>query len=204
MKKALKAIANGFAWFLSLFANNLVAKGCEYLSAQVKTCRFRRKLKSHGKGLSVRRGSKFEGLKCVSIGDNFTAQEGLWLAANRKYKEYAYEPEIIFGNEVHLSRFVHISAIERIELKDNVLIGSNVLINDHNHGATDDFSAPRHTLPLVGSGPIFIGEKSLSNIGCPLSSCSTLLFLVAPMPGQPTAHACCNTRKLQGVFHPSA
>ena len=121
--------------------------------------RFKSKLKKCGKQPHIMKYNKLEGLKNITIGDNFTAQEGLWLGTYNKYFEYEYTPKIIIGNEVHLSRNCHIGAINEIIIHDNVLIGSNVLINDHSHGETFDFSKPRHLLPLVSKGKIEIGNN---------------------------------------------
>lgn len=120
---------------------------------------FRHKLKKRGKNVMVHYRNRLEGLNNVEIGDNFTAMEGLWLGTYSQYESYQYNPQIIIGNDVHLSRNCHIGAINKITISDNVLIGSNVLINDHSHGESFDYSLPRNKLPLVSKGEIFIGEN---------------------------------------------
>ena len=120
---------------------------------------FKYKLKSCGKHPLISKNCKFEGLKNVEIGDNFSAQDGLWLATYNEYYGFSYNPKIKIGNEVHISRYCHIGSVNEIVIHDNVLIGNNVLINDHSHGETNDFSKPRYKLPLISKGKIEIGEN---------------------------------------------
>lgn len=121
---------------------------------------FRCRLSRHGKKVKVSRFNAFEGLKNVSIGNDFSSGDGLWLAAYERYMDYRYTPEIVIGNNVRLSRNCHIGAINHITIEDNVLIGSNVLINDHAHGESVVSEIPRSKMPLVSKGPIHI-EKNV-------------------------------------------
>lgn len=101
---------------------------------------FSLKLKKKGKHIIIHYRNRFECLKNVEIGNNFSTLDGLWLGTYPKYDKYNYNPSIIIGNNVHLSRNCHIGAINKITICDNVLIGSNVLINDHTHGESFDYS----------------------------------------------------------------
>jgi lipopolysaccharide O-acetyltransferase len=56
------------------------------------------------------------GLAFISIGENFSAGDGLWLEAVTHYGDQCFRPQLVIGNHVHL-------------------IGSKVFIGDHNHGS---------------------------------------------------------------------
>lgn len=84
------------------------------------------------------------GLSSIHIGDDFSAEAGLWLEAITRYKDQTFTPRIIIGNHVRVSQFVHIAATNSIEIGDDVLIGSRVIIIDHNHGQY----SRRHSSPM--------------------------------------------------------
>src|ERR1700731_1851563 len=48
------------------------------------------------------------GLSCVHMGEDFSAQDGLWLEAVTKYNDQVFTPKIVIGNHVRASHFVHI------------------------------------------------------------------------------------------------
>ena len=160
MKKILKYIFCFFTWLLSLLFNNIVVAVCKKIKYGICSANFQRKLKEHGKRIQIKDRNLFEGLKYVSIGDDFSAQDGTWIGAYSEYVGEKYTPSIQIGNNVHFSRNCHIGAIQKVVIEDNVLLGSDVLINDHSHGETFDFSKPRHQLPLYSKGDILIGANT--------------------------------------------
>ena len=160
MKKILNRVLNFFTWLLSLLVNNMVVAVCKKIKYGICSANFQRKLKRHGKRIKIKDRNFFEGLKHIEIGDDFSAQDGLWLGTYSRYGGQSYSPGIKIGNNVKFSRGCHIGAIKKIVIEDNVLLGSNVLINDHSHGETFDFSKPRHQLPLYSKGDILIGENT--------------------------------------------
>lgn len=117
------------------------------------------RLNKHGKKIRVSRYNFFEGLKNITIGSNFSAADGFWLATYKKYCGFEYTPEIKIGDNVHLSRNCHIGAINKIIIEDNVLIGSNVLINDHSHGESMVSETARVQMRLISKGPIVIKKN---------------------------------------------
>jgi lipopolysaccharide O-acetyltransferase len=74
------------------------------------------------------------GLSSMHIGDDFSAETGLWLEAITRYNDQTFTPRITIGSHVRISQFVHIAATNSVEIGDDVLIGSRVIITDHNHG----------------------------------------------------------------------
>ncbi len=144
---------------LSFIFNNIFHKIFEILLCSINSSNFKRSLKKHGKRINIGRHNKFENLKNVIIGNDFSSLDGLWIGAYNYYFQFEYHPNIIIGNNVHFSRNCHVGAIDSVIIDDNVLIGSNVLINDHSHGQTNNFSMPRFKLELVSNGPIHIGEN---------------------------------------------
>ena len=85
------------------------------------------------------------GLAFVRMGEDFAAEEGLWLEAITRYNDQTFSPKIIIGNHVRVSHFVHIAATNFVEVGDNVLMGSKVMITDHNHGQYSKY----HSLPTI-------------------------------------------------------
>lgn len=90
----------------------------------------------------------------ISIGNDFSAGDGFWLATYPNYAGNKYSPKIIIGNHVSCSKYCHIGAINHIEIGDNTLIGSNVLIIDHAHGESYATDIPRAIQPLISRGGV--------------------------------------------------
>jgi lipopolysaccharide O-acetyltransferase len=90
-------------------------------------------------------GAYLRGLGHIEMGEDFSAEGGLWLEAVTRYNEQVFLPRIVIGRQVRVSRFGHIAATHFVEIGDNVLMGSNVLITDHNHG----YYSGQHTPPDV-------------------------------------------------------
>lgn len=97
------------------------------------------------KTINIGSRSSLRGLSFIKMGEDFSADEGLWLHAITKYNDQAFSPKIIIGNHVRVSRWVHIAATHFVEIGDNVLVGSKVIIIDHNHGQY----SREHTSPNV-------------------------------------------------------
>jgi lipopolysaccharide O-acetyltransferase len=74
------------------------------------------------------------GLRCMSIGEDLLAGEGLWLQAITHFGTEHFEPRLKIGNHVRISNWSHIACANSVSIGDHVLIGSKVLITDHNHG----------------------------------------------------------------------
>jgi lipopolysaccharide O-acetyltransferase len=100
------------------------------------------------------------GLSSVRMGEDFAAEEGLWLEAITSYDGQNFTPKIIIGQHVRVSRFVHIAATHFVEIGDNVLIGSRVVITDHNHG---QYSGEEHTPPNIAPSerPLDRGRRTV-------------------------------------------
>lgn len=79
--------------------------------------------------------SFLRGLVFISMGEDFSAGEGLWLEAVAKYGDQSFRPRLVIGNHVRLSHWCHITCNHAVTIGDHVLIGSNVFIGDHNHGS---------------------------------------------------------------------
>jgi acetyltransferase-like isoleucine patch superfamily enzyme len=103
------------------------------------------------------------GLSAVSIGEDFAAEQGLWLEAIHRYNDQRFTPRIVIGEHVRISHFVHIAATHFVEIGDNVLMGSKVIITDHNHGlySRRDSSPmiPPVLRPLDDDQKVFIGRN---------------------------------------------
>jgi acetyltransferase-like isoleucine patch superfamily enzyme len=103
--------------------------------------------------------NSISGAEYITIGSNFTAHKGLWLAV---YKDQAYEnPQISLGDCVCINYDCQITAVNRIIIGDEVLIGSRVLITDHSHGeiTREDLEKAPLKRKLISKGPVVIGSR---------------------------------------------
>lgn len=115
------------------------------------------------KNLKIGPRSYLRGLSSIQIGEDFSAETGLWLEAVKVYNEQTFSPRIKIGRGARISRFVHIAATNSVEIGDDVLIGSQVIIIDHNHGQyrqmhSSPMSAPA-SRPLDSDVQITIGAR---------------------------------------------
>ncbi len=85
------------------------------------------------------------GLTSISMGEDFSAGEGLWLEAITRYGDERFDPKLKIGNHVRISHWSHIACAHSVTIGDHVLIGSKVIITDHNHG----IFGPRATSPSI-------------------------------------------------------
>lgn len=84
--------------------------------------------------LAIGPRAHLRGLSRMSLGENFSAGEGLWLEAITHYASEKFSPKLKIGNHVSISHWSHIACTHSVTIGDHVLIGSKVLITDHNHG----------------------------------------------------------------------
>ncbi|MBT8547955.1 acyltransferase [Polynucleobacter paneuropaeus] len=105
-----------------------------FTADKLRSYLWRSQLKEVGLRFHVGRGTKIQGSKYISIGENFIAGQMLWIEAVSDYRQFNYIPSIEIGNNVCCSQSVHITATERITIKDGVLFGSHVHVTDHGHG----------------------------------------------------------------------
>lgn len=99
------------------------------------------------------------GAEYISIGNNFTAHKGLWLAV---YNVPEFEkPKINIGNGVCINYDCQITAINSIIIGNDVLMGSRVLITDHSHGeiTKDELAKAPLKRRLYSKGPVVIGNR---------------------------------------------
>lgn len=119
--------------------------------------------KLRAKKLNIGPGSYLRGLSSIRIGDDFSAETGLWLEAITRYNDQTFAPRITIGSHVRISQSVHIAATNCVEIGDDVLIGSRVIIIDHNHGQyrhthSSPMSAPA-SRPLDSDLRVAIGAR---------------------------------------------
>jgi len=103
------------------------------------------------------------GLSNISVGEDFSCGEGLWLEAVTRYGGQVFNPRMRIGNHVRISNWTHIACTNSVTIGDHVLIGSKVMITDHNHGhfgagATPPEIPPAER-PLEGDRFVTIGAK---------------------------------------------
>jgi len=107
--------------------------------------------------------SYLRGVSSVTMGEDFSAAEGLWLEAVTRYGGKKFNPRLVIGNHVRVSRWSHIACTCSVTIGDHVLIGSKVMITDHNHGQFGDGATspeiPPAQRPLDANRSVSIGSN---------------------------------------------
>ena len=85
-------------------------------------------------GMRLGRNPRIAGVRCIQLGANFSAADGLWLEAVAEYCGHRYTPQLVIGENCNFSSYVHVACTNRITIGDGLLCGSGVLISDHAHG----------------------------------------------------------------------
>ena len=101
------------------------------------------------------------GLTNITMGEDFSAGDGLWLAAITSYGDERFEPRLVIGNHVRISHWCHIACTNSVTIGNHVLIGSKVIITDHNHG----LFGPHATSPAIPPAQRPLERNRFVNIG---------------------------------------
>lgn len=113
--------------------------------------------------LNIGPRSYLRGLSSITMGEDFSAAEGLWLEAVTQCGGKKFNPRLVIGNHVRVSRWSHIACTCSVTIGDHVLIGSKVMITDHNHGQFGDGATPPEIppaqRPLDANRPVSIGSN---------------------------------------------
>jgi lipopolysaccharide O-acetyltransferase len=129
-------------------------------------------------------GAYLQGLSHIEMGEDFSAEPGLWLEAVVTHNSQTFLPKIVIGRQVRVGRFAHIAATHLVRIGDNVLMGSNVLITDHNHGQY----SKQHTFPNIApylrplddnrqvtiGDNVWLGDSSIVMPGVSIGACSVI------------------------------
>ena len=90
----------------------------------------------HNCGLHVGNTFVVKGTQYIKCGKNVYIGENSKLLCwdSHRGKKFDKAPEIILGNNLHITRNFVIQCANRVEIGNNVLIASDVFIIDYNHG----------------------------------------------------------------------
>jgi lipopolysaccharide O-acetyltransferase len=157
--------------------------------------------------LDVGPRAHLRGLASISMGEDFSAGEGLWLEAITRYGDERFDPKLKIGNHVRISHWSHIACTHSVTIGDHVLIGSKVIITDHNHGlfganATSPLIPPsqrpleRDRFVIIGQNVwlgdgvvvcpgVTIGEGSVAGANAVVTTDVPPYTLVAGVPARP-------------------
>ena len=121
-----------------------------------------------GNNVHFERVGLIAGGKYMSIGDNTSFQQGIYLTAWDRYKSQRFTPQITVGTNCSFGAFNHISCINKIIIGNGLLTGKWVTISDNNHGGTDleDLKINPQDRELISKGivrifdNVFLGDKS--------------------------------------------
>lgn len=130
----MENIIDFIAYMLSYLYPDKCIRGIRHFKSLIISQKYKRKFKSAGKGLYIKRINMILGAECITIGYGFKARENLRLEAIKSFRGSQYKPQISIGNNVNMGMDCHVGAINRVIIGNNVLIGNRVLITDHNHG----------------------------------------------------------------------
>lgn len=176
-----------------------------------RPCRFLRNRMLAGK-LGVRQfdigpRAYLRGLARISMGEDFSAGEGLWLEAITRYRDERFNPKLVIGNHVRISHWSHIACTHSVIIGDHVLIGSKVIITDHNHGffgsdSTSPITPPaqrpldRDQFVIIGANVwlgdgvvvcpgVTMGEGSVAGANAVVTTDVPAFTMVAGVPARP-------------------
>lgn len=103
------------------------------------------------------RNIKIINFQNITIGNNFSAGQGLWLEA------IAGTSRLVIGDNVNISDWSHIGCLDKVVISSGCLIGSKVHITDHSHGRTlelcEQSDIPPDKRTLYSKGQVFIDEN---------------------------------------------
>ncbi len=158
MKHFVKKLLRSLAKF---FCSACVVEGCNRAVRFWVTNAYAKRFQSVGERFHLGKNPTFRGQQYISVGDDFSAGDGLLIEAWDSYQEQRFAPQIRIGNSVNCSNYVQISAIDSVTIGNNVLMGQCVYISDNSHGKwdTEDLKLPPAQRPLVSKGPVHIGNN---------------------------------------------
>ena len=121
----------------------------------------RKKFKSIGPGSSVIDLPLVMGYNCICVGKRFFCGKDVRIEAWEKYRNEAFSPEVLIGDNVTLTDRCYISCVNHVEIGDNVLVGRDVFISDNSHGNATLNSLADVPLerPLYSKGPVIIQKN---------------------------------------------
>lgn len=115
----------------------------------------RRKFKYFGNA-SINSPYIITGHRFISIGNNVTIRDHIWLNAKANTNEKAI---LSIGDNTVIKRNGTISAIKKVEIGTNVLIAENVFITDNTH-KFQDVAIPIKQQPIVFVNETIIGDHT--------------------------------------------
>jgi len=119
-------------------------------------------LAAAGESFNVDFTARILGGRRIAVGPRFHATRGLKLVVT---PSALGETLIKIGSGVSINEYVTITAHDPIVIGDDVLIGSRVYLGNVNHGRyggenPSNPTVPPNSRPLLGSGPLIIGENA--------------------------------------------
>lgn len=116
-------------------------------------------------GTKCKVGKNFSiiGPRYISIGDSFSAGNGLALQTWKEYRgeKTGKNPRLKIGNSVSVMNGCQVSCMNSIEIGDGTLLGDNVFITDNFHGENKGMEKeiPPIERKLYSKGAVSIGKN---------------------------------------------
>lgn len=109
----------------------------------------------------IRKGTKLDGAKYMSIGANVTIGRNCLIETKYSHGGRTYSPQLTIGDGSYIGDENHITCMGGITIGQNLLTGRRVLISDNNHGNLDlqNLSTPPGRRRLASKGEIRIGNN---------------------------------------------
>lgn len=97
----------------------------------------------------------------IEIESDTIIGKGVILAANKKYGEEEFNPQIKIGQRCDLGDFLNVTACEKITIGNDVLTGRWVTITDNAHGKFEKeyLTISPKDRKIYSKGPVEIGDK---------------------------------------------
>lgn len=146
---------------LSLVYPEKIIEALKVFHRYIYSGKILRKTAQHGSSFDITPWANVKGTQYMSIGENFTAREGLNLECWDEYAGEKFTPKLSIGDNVSIGRNNHIGCINTVTLGSNLLTGNNVYITDHFHGniTAQELGIPPIKRKLSSKGPVEIGNN---------------------------------------------
>lgn len=114
-----------------------------------------------GNNIVIRKGTKLDGAKYMTIGNNVTIGRNCLIETKYAHGGRTYSPQLTIGDGSYIGDENHITCMGNISIGPNLLTGRRVLISDNNHGSVDlqDLTTPPGQRHLYSKGKIQIGKN---------------------------------------------
>jgi acetyltransferase-like isoleucine patch superfamily enzyme len=117
---------------------------------------------SYGAGSVIVPPARIGSPECITIGDNVTIHENVWLEVKRR--PGAPAPRLTIGSRTMLNRFVKIVCLGEVTLEEGALLADRAYVSDVDYLPGDADTHPDDR-PLTAPAPVLIRSGAMVGVG---------------------------------------